>query len=275
MANYLIRIVPFIFLIAFTLHPFLGFSEASSATKLTVTAPALLPDIPELKEARSLVDMGKLLEARDQYRSLLTQNDLAAEVKRNARKELDQLNIDILFSPIETEDSIIYVVKEGDNLHNIAKKHKVTVTLIKKSNHLTKDIIKPGQKLKISTAKFSIEVDKSDNTLQLFADDMILKTYKVGTGADNSTPVGEFKITEKLENPTWYHDGKAIPPDSPDNILGTRWMGFSLDSYGIHGTTFPETIGTQASSGCIRMYNHEVEELYTIVPSGTQVLVKD
>ena len=52
-------------------------------------------------------------------------------------------------------------------------------------------------------------------------------------------------------------------------------MGFSLASYGIHGTTLPETIGTNATEGCVRMYNQDVEELYVIVPAGVTVTIVD
>jgi lipoprotein-anchoring transpeptidase ErfK/SrfK len=82
-------------------------------------------------------------------------------------------------------------------------------------------------------------------------------------------------INSKLENPTWYHAGAIVPPDSPKNILGTRWLGIDYPGYGIHGTTIPESIGTQATSGCVRMLNSEVEELYSIIPYGTKVKIKD
>ena len=87
--------------------------------------------------------------------------------------------------------------------------------------------------------------------------------------------MGTFKITTKLVNPVWYKSGAVVPPDSPENILGTRWMGFDLEGYGIHGTTSPESIGTQATAGCVRMLNNEVEELYTFLPQGTEVTIVD
>ncbi len=242
-------------------------SDRSSAPEVNVD--------PVWKEARLLAVSGELLKAREQYRSFLTQEGIGKSTKRIAQGELEALNLKILLSPIETEDSFIYAVQKGDSLYNIAKKNHTTVLLIEKSNHLKSDVIRPGLKLKITKAKFSIEVDKSRNLLRLFADNMLFKTYSVATGTNNSTPVGQFTIENKLENPTWYKAGAVVPPDSPENILGTRWLGFSLQGYGIHGTTQPETIGYQASSGCIRMLNQEVEELYTIVPAGTQVMVKD
>ena len=118
-------------------------------------------------------------------------------------------------------------------------------------------------------------VDKSKNILTLKMDEEIFKIYRCSTGEGNSTPIGEFTIANKLMNPTWYKRGKVIPPDSPDNILGTRWMGFDMPEYGIHGTTELESIGSQVTAGCIRLLNEDVEELYKIVPVGTKVTIID
>lgn len=118
-------------------------------------------------------------------------------------------------------------------------------------------------------------MDKSQNILLLKAGDTVFKTYNVATGANNSTPSGTFKIVEKIPNPPWYKPGEVIPPGSPKNILGTRWLGLNKPGYGIHGTTDPKSIGTQATAGCIRMTNQDVEELYNIVPVGVEVTIVD
>ena len=122
---------------------------------------------------------------------------------------------------------------------------------------------------------FTILVDKSDNTLTLKEDGAVLKTYVVSTGSDNSTPVGIFKVTTKLENPTWYRPGAVLGPHDKRNQLGTRWIGISKKGYGIHGTTEPEKLGRQASAGCIRMKNTDVEELYSLVRPGTEVIIRN
>jgi len=183
--------------------------------------------------------------------------------------------MEVLFSPVMDECSAEYVVKSGDALVKIAKRHETTVGLIKRSNRLESNIIRPDQRLKVNTCAFSVVVDKSQNLLFLMKGDEIFKTYVVSTGKDNSTPVGSFKIVNKLIEPTWFKTGAVIPPDSPNNTLGTRWMGIDKKGYGIHGTSQPNHLGEQITDGCVRMKNEEVEELYDLMPVGTPVVVID
>lgn len=226
------------------------------------------------EEAEKFVNEGKLLEARRTYKKLL-KDFPDCELAKDTGSKLDDINIKILFSPVQTEDSVFYEVKAGDTLAKIAKDYGTTVELIMKSNNLIDTIIRPNMRLKISNAKYSILVDKSLNILILKANDEVLKTYIVSTGANNSTPSGTFKIKNKLLNPTWYKAGAVVPPGSPENILGSRWIGLDVPGYGIHGTTDESTIGKHITMGCIRMRASDVEELYSIVPLGTEVTIID
>jgi len=225
-------------------------------------------------EADKLIKEGKILGARDTYKKILSGYP-SSNLVSTARSQLDSLDIKILFSPIPTEDSTLYEVIPGDTLIKIAKNFGTTVELIMKSNALQNTVIRPGTKLKISKAKYAILIDKSQNILMLKADGEVFKTYMVSTGINNSTPIGTYQIKEKIVNPTWYKAGAVAPPDSPDNILGTRWMALTLEHYGIHGTTDDSTLGQQVTAGCVRMSNKDVEELYSIVPVGTEVTIID
>ena len=227
-----------------------------------------------LQRAETNVKEGNLLEAQKMYAGFIDEHADSKYIE-DVQEELERISMKILFSPVETEDSVIYTVKHGDNLRKIAKQHNTTVELLMKSNGLTSDLIHPGKRLKVTKAAFSIMADKSQNLLMLKADDRILKVYKVSTGFDGNTPTGEFKIVNKLIDPTWFKAGAVVASGSPGNILGTRWMGLTVEGYGIHGTTEPETIGRQITAGCIRMLNEDVEELYTIVPVGTEVTIVD
>ncbi len=191
------------------------------------------------------------------------------------QRDMEDLNLKEMLSSKVTADSVEYTIQSGDTLFAISKRFNVPVDFIKSVNGLKTDLIRPGQKLKIVVSKFSILVDKALNKLYLKKDGEILKTYNVSTGKDNSTPVGVFKIEEKMVKPVWYKVGAVVPADSKEYELGERWMGLSLKGYGIHGTSDESTIGMQITHGCVRMYNAEVVELYNIVPSGTEVEIID
>ncbi len=217
---------------------------------------------------------GNLIEARLLYEKLVTDYPNSPHIEEWQDKVWD-LNIRLLFSPLVIPGSVLYEIKQGDSLAKIAKRFNTTVDLIKVSNGLSSDVIVTGRKLRVWTKPFNIVIDKSQNILILKSDDRVIKTYTVSTGVNNSTPVGKFRIVNKLVNPVWFKAGAVVPPESPDNILGSRWMGFDLPGYGIHGTNQNETIGQQVTQGCIRMLNSDVEELFIIIPRGTEVIIVD
>jgi len=225
-----------------------------------------------LDQARQLETKGNLSEARLFYQKLVSDSPDSSSVV-DWQKKAEDINIKLLFSPVVTPKSILYQIKPGDTLDKIARLHKTTTELIMKSNNISDSLIIPGRKIKIWNSPFNILVSKSQNTLLLKSDEEVFKTYIVSTGKNNCTPVGTFKIINKLPNPTWFKAGAIVPTESPDNVLGTRWMGFDLAGYGIHGTVEPKELGKQVTQGCIRLSNADVEELYSIISVGTEVTV--
>lgn len=218
---------------------------------------------------------GDYSKARYYYKRLLRDFPDVGDASA-IKATIEEISMKEMMSPaIMTEDSVEYVVQPGDSLYAIARSFNTTIGLIKKINRLQSDVIRPGQKLKVVVSRFSILVDKSTNTLLLKKDGEPLKTYTVSTGKDNSTPVGSFKLEEKMVKPVWYKVDAVVPPDSDQYELGDRWMGLSVQGYGIHGTADESTIGSQVTQGCVRMKNADVVELYDIVPSGTEVDIVD
>jgi len=123
--------------------------------------------------------------------------------------------------------------------------------------------------------KHFIIINKSTNQLAYFVGDELKKLFPVATGRKASyTPEGDFSIIVKFKNP--YYSAGKIPGGDPSNPLGVRWLGLDVGNtggskYGIHGNSNPDSIGTYASAGCIRMYNDDVTWLYDQVPTGTKV----
>ena len=227
-----------------------------------------------LSSAKAAYERGDLLEAKKLFQEKLNEIERVNDIDQ-VKELISKINIEVIFSPIIDECSQIYIVKPKDALSKIAKKYNTTVNLIKRSNNLSTDIIMPGQELKVNTCKFSLVVDKSLNLLFLKRNDEVIKTYIVSTGENSSTPVGSFKIVNKLVDPVWYKTGAVIMPDSPENILGARWLGINQEGYGIHGTTLPQELGMQVTLGCVRMRNDQVEELYDLISIGTEVIIVD
>ena len=243
--------------------------EKKASPKYQTTEPSAL-----ISEARQLYEAGELEGARKLLKSSLSQ--LEAPAYDEAEDLLAEINNKILFEgdtnfPGLTE----HQVKPGESLYVIAKKYKTTPDFITALNNVKGTIIYPDQKLRVVSVPISINISKAKNRMEVYLGSEIIRTYSVATGKDNSTPVGTFTIETKIENPTWYKTGAVIPPGAEENILGSRWLGFSLEGYGIHGTTLPETIGTQSTAGCIRMNNADVEELYAMVPPGSTVTIVD
>lgn len=246
----------------------------SSAVPPAVTSVTPSP-LAVLTEARRLKEENRLLDAREKaYEALKTATD--ETLQNEAIRLLGEINTTLVFSPHMMPEKIEYTVQSGDSLAVLARRFGTTVDAIRKGNRISGSLIRPGDRLRILNGKFRIEISKSRNILDLYLNDRLFKRYRVGTGEYGKTPTGDFYITSKVPQPTWWRpDGKAIPYGHPENVLGTHWLALNIPGYGIHGTWEPDTIGKQASAGCIRLLNEDVEELFTLVPEGTPVTIKD
>jgi lipoprotein-anchoring transpeptidase ErfK/SrfK len=106
--------------------------------------------------------------------------------------------------------------------------------------------------------------------------------YGIGVGRDGFTWSGVQSITKKAEWPDWTPPPEMIARQpylprqmagGPGNPLGARAMYLGGTVYRIHGTNAPQTIGAHVSSGCIRLTNQDVTDLYSRVSVGTKVIV--
>src|SRR6202000_148972 len=107
--------------------------------------------------------------------------------------------------------------------------------------------------------------------------------YGVRVGRDGFTWTGVQKITRKAEWPDWHPPPEMIDRQpylprfmagGPGNPLGARAMYLGATVYRIHGTNRPDTIRTKVASGCFRLVNADVSDLYARVPVGTKVIIR-
>lgn len=194
---------------------------------------------------------------------------------------------DLLFNPANDWRSKKVTVASGDSLERI-RKHvveaagakPVTVGMIRKANRLSKDIIHPGQVLRVPQDAMKVIVDRAAYSSRVYFGDLLVGFYRVGLGQpDTPTPTGVFVVGEKQKNPTWFPRGeKPVGYGDPNNPLGSRWIALKQNgvatSYGIHGTNKDEAVGASITQGCVRMYNKDVEDLYEILPEGSSVEIR-
>ena len=129
----------------------------------------------------------------------------------------------------------------------------------------------------------TIIVETSERHLYLIQSETRALRYGIGVGREGFTWQGLLKITNKAEWPDWHPPPEMIQRQpylprfmagGPGNPLGARAMHLGATVYRIHGTNAPETIGHAVSSGCFRLVNDDVIDLYARVPIGTRVVVR-
>ena len=266
------------------------------------TAPAVAnisySSTQPLVDAKAKFDAGQLLHARRILNTALRDNvltdfnDVAA-----AKAMLSEINQTVVFSPKRFADDEFggtYVVQAGNRLQKIAQNHEITWELLGRVNGLSDPRkMRAGQTLKLVKGPFHAVVDKSDFTLEVYlgglpgdSASVYVTSFKVGLGADDSTPTGTWIVQGKLKNPAYFspRGEGVIEADDPANPLGEYWLSLegidghalSKQSYGIHGTIEPDSIGRQASMGCIRMHNEDVGRLFELLVEGkSTVLVQE
>jgi lipoprotein-anchoring transpeptidase ErfK/SrfK len=129
----------------------------------------------------------------------------------------------------------------------------------------------------------TIIVDTADRHLYLIQGNNRALRYGIGVGRDGFQWEGLLRISRKKEWPDWYPPPEMIARQpylprfmagGPANPLGARALYLGNTVYRIHGTNQPETIGSAVSSGCFRLVNPDVIDLFERVPVGTKVIVQ-
>lgn len=179
-------------------------------------------------------------------------------------------------------------VEKGDSLITMRKRALdaaptlvLCTGLIARANQLTGDLIHPGQVLRIPTQRARMLVDLSAHWALFLVGDEVAAAWEVGVGKPGrDTQPGTYYVGEKREEPMWFPPGQApVPFGDPRNPLGTRWIELrtpagEVTHLGFHGTNEPDSVGSDTSLGCVRLRNGDVEELYEILPRGTEVVIQ-
>lgn len=242
-----------------------------------------------LLEANKIREDGDLITARDRVNAAIVGGSLGGSDLADAKAFVASLNEKIILGtqkfPADKYNKA-WKVEPGTALSKLCKRFDVTAELLCRVNGLSSpNKLKAGVTIKTIQGPFHLVVSKSAFTADLYLGDaggsgaMYVKTFKVGLGSDSSTPTGLWVVdTGKVTNPVYYspRGEGVIAGDDPKNPLGERWMplkgleggAVGQESYGIHGTIEPDSIGKNMSMGCIRLLHDDIVELYDLLVEG-------
>jgi L,D-transpeptidase ErfK/SrfK len=183
------------------------------------------------------------------------------------------------------------LVAEGETLLDTAYQHRLGYLAVERANPgIDPWIPVPGTVVQLPTRMILPDVDEKGIVINL--PEMRLYDFTVDNGpevfalaiGDEASPslIGEFVVGAKRKDPTWYVPASiraekpelpAVVPAGPDNPLGSRWITIGRTSYGIHGTNVRWSIGREATHGCLRLYEDEIQRLYDRVRAGTRLQI--
>jgi lipoprotein-anchoring transpeptidase ErfK/SrfK len=213
--------------------------------------------------------------------------DGAEDVGRFVRKTARQVFVEPRDASVGLSDGgalVFREAKKGTALDARRAKRLLSEALREGTSIVRLSVRDVSPKVTSRTMGPTIVVNVDTNRLDLYDGFHVDRSWDVATAKPGwVTPVGEWDLYQKRENPTWYNPAldswgaglPAVVPGGPGNPMGTRALYITAPGLiRIHGTTSPESIGRYASHGCIRMHNEEVEALYELVPVGTKVIIR-
>ncbi len=240
-----------------------------------------------MRAGMDMLASNRPIEGRQMLTQALNTSGLSNADARRIRQTLTELNERLVFSPEVVPDDPFafgYTIRPGDALSRLPRAQNVATDwrLIQRINRIQRpQAIRAGQNIKLVTGPFHAVVYKRQYRMDVYMGDgsqrVYVRSFPVGLGEYDSTPVGTFKVrpNSKLINPEWTNPrtGERFLPDDPNNPIGDYWIGLvgvsdgiqDLGGYGIHGTIEPNSIGQQASMGCIRLLDEDVALVYELL----------
>jgi hypothetical protein len=246
-----------------------GYQEAPRETAPQPAAPDVDFDAT-LAEADALRSAGDTLAAHKRLSKLYWSHRAR---RGELLQRLDELARVIFFEP-QPHFVDPYVIQPGDRLESIAVEHRLSWEYLSALNRTDPRRIQAGKRLKVVRGPFAAVVELDDFALTIHLQGYFVRRYPVGIGRDGSSPIGKFPVLNKVVDPQYTDpDGRVIAGDDPANPLGERWIDLG-NSYGIHGTIEPESIGSAASRGCIRLRDDDIVAVYNFLVNGSEVVIR-
>ncbi|MBI5864159.1 MAG: L,D-transpeptidase family protein [Planctomycetes bacterium] len=227
---------------------------------------------------------GDRISARHKLNAILAAETRPAQAEE-LRRRLALMAEETIFSRLRLPDDPLvdyHKVQPREKLIEIATHYDIPHQAILLVNPgLDPRKLQAGADLKIPRGPFHLKIEKSTFRLDLYLQDLYVRSFPVGIGGQTDTPVGVWEIVDRQVDPTYYAPKDApgrrvISAKDPANPLGTRYLklrgiegpAVGREGFAVHGTNEPDSIGKATSLGCVRMHNEDVEYLYQLVRSN-------
>ncbi|MBU0640131.1 MAG: L,D-transpeptidase family protein [Planctomycetes bacterium] len=239
---------------------------------------------PRIEAARRCHAAGEIIEARHELNAMLTEKLTPLE-QADVRGLLATIAEQTVFSRQQLPNDPLcdtHLIASGDTLINIGRQYDVPADVLMTINRISDPRrIRADQRIKVLRGPFNAKIYKSQFRLDVYLQDLYVRSFRVGLGANGATPEGVWRVKERLPNPTYYPPASAtnkriIAADDPQNPLGEHWIGLEgvqgeavgQEGFGVHGTIEPESIGRAVSMGCVRLRSEDVAILYGMMQPG-------
>ncbi|WP_432800100.1 L,D-transpeptidase family protein [Poriferisphaera sp. WC338] len=178
-----------------------------------------------------------------------------------------------------------HTVQSGEYMGPIANRVYVPYQFLERINGVKANRMQAGRPLKLVKGPFHARVIKHQYRMDIYLEDVdgepiYVTSFLVGLGEGDSTPIGNWVVEpgRKVSNPGWTNPrtNQTYSRNDPNNPIGEYWIALKgLDAtnkdasgYGIHGTNEPDSVGTMASMGCVRMLDKDVKMVYDMLTEG-------
>lgn len=232
----------------------------------------------ELEHGRAALSRGDWVAARASLSRALNAA-LPTGEQETIRRELARINEALVFSRATTAGDPLtqtHDVKPGDRLNLLAREHKVPQELLQRVNGIENpQLLQAGRPIKLVKGPFDAIICKSAHRMDIYHGRLYIRSFNVGLGADNGTPLGRWVVGNKNIDPDWKDPatGRYYAPGDPENPIGERWISLECvegdclgrTGFGIHGTLDPKSIGENQSMGCVRLLPDDVSLVFDLL----------
>lgn len=207
-----------------------------------------------------------------------------ADIAKQSRLPYENLS-ELLGERFHTTRAFLAELNPGLDLNQATPGTTIRVPNVQRPFNY-KDFPSSYRSRSLPVASQHILVDTREKMLEVRSGDKLVAAFPITPGsAEHPAPAGDWKVARSVPWPWYRYDEGVLKrgertenfynfPPGPNSPVGILWAGLNRPGVGIHGTSYPETIGRAGSHGCIRLANWDAATFYTLVKTGARVTIQ-